>query len=146
MVATAFAVLETHIHVILFAIFWTSLECCLSIWWRKRRGDKLAAKERELRRFEKGLKQRERSLVSRQMRLYNEQEEIRADLEVEKITLSGQLAQEREALQRWQDMLENQEKELQRKVVEEEKKHPPTLPFTFSAGADEYDEHQRRRS
>ncbi|GMH39967.1 hypothetical protein BSKO_07871 [Bryopsis sp. KO-2023] len=112
---------------------------------RNRRGDKLATKEKELRRFQKELKQRERILVSRQSRLYNEQEEIRADLEVARITLSGQLAQEREALQRWQDMLENQEKELQRKAVEEGKKPTSTFPFTFSAGADEYDERQRRQ-
>ncbi|GMH45071.1 hypothetical protein BSKO_13028 [Bryopsis sp. KO-2023] len=116
MLATAFAILET--------------------------GNSLATKEQELRSWAKKLRNQETLLKTRQMRLHHEQEKIKANMEEMRITMSGQLAQERESLQEWQIMLENREKELERKAVEENPKPAPRLPFTFSAGPDECDRHQ----
>ncbi|GMH45061.1 hypothetical protein BSKO_13018 [Bryopsis sp. KO-2023] len=93
-------------------------------------------------RWQKKLQEWESSLAATQARLHNEQEETKADLEVMKITMSSQLAEERGALERWQNMLETQEKKLQQQAVEENPKPAPALPFTFSAGPNEYDQHQ----
>ncbi|GMH45070.1 hypothetical protein BSKO_13027 [Bryopsis sp. KO-2023] len=104
MLATMFAILHTNIHLILVALGWTVLECCLATWWRQRRGNPLATKEQELRSWAEQLKKQETLLKTRQMKLYREQEEIKADMEEMRITMSGQLAQERESLQEWDPM------------------------------------------